>query len=73
MKFYERLREARKMQGLTQKQAAESIGTTERNYQRYESGESEPTLHVLAAMVRVFGVSIDYLAGLTDDPKGGIG
>lgn len=36
---------------------------------RYESGMSEPSASALATIARELGVSMDYLAGLTDVPN----
>ena len=66
--FKEHLREIRKNKGTTQRQVAESIGITERNYQYYESGGREPAMSTLIALADYFDVSIDYLVGRSDDP-----
>ena len=64
----ERLRTLRKSRGLRQEKMAElcEIGLT--TYRRYESGEREPTATVLWKMADVFGVSVDYLIGRSDEP-----
>lgn len=69
MTFSERLKAARNNEALTQKQVAEQIGLTTRNYQRYEAGTQEPTLSNLVALSNCFNVSIDYLAGIIDNPQ----
>lgn len=66
--FVDRLRTIRKDKGVTQKQVAQAIGTTEQNYQRYERGSQQPTLPVLLALADYFDVSLDYLVGRSDDP-----
>ena len=68
MSFNQRLKQLRKDLGITQKQTAEAINTTEQNYQRYERGCQQPTLPVLIALADYFNVSIDYLVGRTDCP-----
>jgi transcriptional regulator with XRE-family HTH domain len=67
--FRENLREIRKARKLTQVAAATGIGTDTRSYQRYESGSQQPTLPVLISMAQFLDTSIDYLAGLSDDPQ----
>lgn len=64
--FPERLAALRKMNDLTQVQIAEAIGITTRTYQRYEQGEREPTLSTMVAFAKFYHVSLDYLAGLTE-------
>ncbi len=67
MTFYERLKELRKEAGETQVQVAEATGMTERHYQRFEAGEQKPGFDFLCALADHFGVSLDYLAGRTDN------
>ena len=38
-------------------------------YYRYEQGTREPSASVIIALANFFGVSTDYLLGLTDDPR----
>ena len=46
----------------TNKQAiAEAIGTTTRQLQRYQNGESEPTASKIKAICEYFNVSADWL------------
>ena len=66
--FQERLRACRKILQKTQPQAAQEAGIVYRTYQRYESGEAEPTLTPLIKLADYYGVSLDYLAGRTDKP-----
>lgn len=66
--FKEHLRSIRKNHGTTQRQVAEGIAVTERNYQYYESGEREPSMTTIIALCQYFAVSADYLLGLSDDP-----
>lgn len=63
-----RLVELRKSRGFSQRQVAEMIGTIERSYRRYESGEREPVLSSIVALARLYGVSTDYLLGLLETP-----
>lgn len=69
--FKVQLRELRKKRSETQKQVAEDIGITSRHYQKFESGEILPSLENFIALADHFGVSLDYLAGRTEerDPK----
>ena len=66
--FSERLLSLREQRKLSQKEAAREIQIANRTYQYYEAGEREPQLSVLVRIARFYGVSLDYLAGLTDTP-----
>ena len=68
MDFSKRLQSIRKEKGMTQVMVAQKIHITERQYQRYEAGENEPTLSVLLRLADFFDVSLDYLAGRSDVP-----
>lgn len=67
--FAAKIKEIRKERNLTQKQMAELIGTTERNYQYYESGAREPNLETFVAISDILEVSTDYLCGRSNSPK----
>lgn len=67
MDFSERLRELRKEKKETQVQTAKSIEITDRQYQRFEAGENLPGFENLCALADHFGVTLDYLAGRTDE------
>ena len=55
--------------GVTQKQVAEGIGITDRQYQYYEYGKQTPSALLLCALADFFNVSLDYLVGRSDDPE----
>lgn len=67
MKFSERLRELRAEHRETQVQVAEAVGITPRQYQGLEAATSTPNFHNLCALADHFGVTLDYLAGRTDE------
>lgn len=69
MKLSEALRRFRKTYKITQKQAAQIAGVTERGYQKYEAENSVPAATVLLALADYFGCSLDYLTGRTDNPE----
>ena len=68
MNFFEMLRNCRKNKKLTQKQMAELLDMTERGYQNYEIGRSEPDCSKLVEIADILDVSVDYLLGRTDNP-----
>ena len=66
MVFSMRLKELRKSRKLNQVDLGKVAGITSKQIQRYESGESEPTLSVLVRLSDYFDVSLDYLVGRSD-------
>lgn len=58
-----RLKEIRQGKGLTQKQVADHLGCHPCVYSRYETGEREPSVHILKQLSRFLGVSIDCIVG----------
>lgn len=67
--FSARIKAIRKERKLTQKQMAELLSTTERNYQYYEAGSREPALETFVEIADVLQVSTDYLLGRSDIPE----
>lgn len=63
----ERLRALRLENGLTQKQLAEKLNSTDKSIWAYENGVALPPLDILKAYADFFQVSIDYLVGSSDD------
>ena len=64
-----RLRECREKTGLPQIRVAVYCDITEKSYQSYELGVHEPRVSILMRIAEFYGVSIDYLVSMTDDPK----
>ena len=66
--FCERLKILREAKGLTQKQAGEAIGISESQYSDLERSKRPiPKADRLVAIADLFGTSIDYLVGRTDE------
>ena len=61
-----RLKELREDNDLLQKDIAQKIGISQRNYSYYETGQTALTDDVLKKLARVYNTSIDYLLYLTD-------
>lgn len=59
--FQDRIKQARKIKKLTQKQLAEILETTESNICNYENGRSKPTYDALKKICTVLEVSADWL------------
>lgn len=66
--MYTRLKELREDHDLTQLQCAKIAFISKNSYIRYENGERSIPLEVAVQFAKFYNVSIDYIAGLTDDP-----
>ena len=69
MYTYNRIRDLREDTDNTQAEIAKilNVGTT--TYRRWETGEREIPLHIIITLAKMYKVSLDYIAGLTNDPK----
>lgn len=63
---YRRLRDLRDDHDMVQKQVAAVLGTSQKQYSRWETGTIEIPAHHLIALARFYGVTTDYLLGLSD-------
>jgi transcriptional regulator with XRE-family HTH domain len=61
--FGQRLKELRKAKKLTQKELADLLEMTDRNYQRLEYGKINVSATVLVFLADFFHVTTDYLLG----------
>lgn len=67
MANYQRIRDLREDAYKTQKQVADDMFMHVSQYRRYESGEREIPLSIAIALSEYYNVSIDYIAGLTNE------
>ena len=65
----ERLRLLRREQGMTKRGLVADLAINYSTYANYESGFREPNSEVLRNLARHFGVSLDYLLGVSDNRK----
>lgn len=63
LKWYENLKLLRERMGFSQKELSDKLGISNRTLQRYESGESEPTLSILINLSKIYDTSIDTIVG----------
>lgn len=61
-----RIREARKLRGITMKELGKIVGAAESTISLYETEKRMPDTDVLQKMADYFGVSVDYLIGRDD-------
>ena len=68
--MYTRLRDLREDNDLTQAKCAKIGYISKNSYIRYERGEREIPLDTLVYYAKYYQVSLDYIAGLTNDKRG---
>ena len=68
-KIQNRLISLRKENGFNQTEIADKLGTRQNIYGRYEIGENELPVRHLIALCKLYGVSADYILGLSDSHK----
>ena len=66
--FGERFRAARKKKGETQSVIAEILDVTVTQISDLENGNTLTNMDRLSLICKHYGISADYLMGLTDDP-----
>ena len=67
--IYRRLRDLREDHDWSQTELAKKLNMSQTGYSKYETGENDIPTHVLIALSKIYNTSVDYLLGLTDDPK----
>lgn len=67
--MYENMRSLREDKDLSQKQMAEILKVGQTTYSDYELGKINIPIEILKSLSLYFNTSIDYLLGLTDNPK----
>lgn len=65
--FSENLKKSRLNSGMKVDEIASSLGVSQQTYYNYESGNREPSIENIVVLAKLFGVSADYLFGMTDD------
>ena len=69
MAYYKRLKSLREDNNFTQKEIAEKLFTTQPQYYRYESGYRNLPCELVIILAEIYNVSIDYILGLSDEPR----
>ena len=67
MYYYERMRNLREDNDLTQKEVAQILDTTQQVYSEYENGIREIPLFKMIMLANYYKVSLDYITGLSND------
>ncbi len=66
-KFNERLKDLRQDKKLTQTKLSELTGISQSMISAYELNQTRPTDYVIITFCKFFGVSADFILGLTDE------
>lgn len=66
---YRRLRDLREDRDWNQTTVARMLEMSQTGYSKYETGENDIPTQVLIRLARIYGTSVDYLLGETDNPK----
>lgn len=67
MQFNDRLKELRKEKQLSQIQLAKELQVSQRSISSWETGFRQPDFDTLKALAKYFGVTTDYLLGISDN------
>ena len=66
---YVRIRELREDRDLKQKDLSKILNCSQQVYSNYELGQRDIPTEILIRLSEFYKVSVDYLLGLTDNPK----
>ena len=67
--MYKRIRDLREDRDLKQRELAEVLNCSQRVYSNYELGQRDIPTDILIKLSQFYNVSVDYLLGLTNNPK----
>lgn len=68
MGYYRRLRDLREDADLTQEQLVKILGIHKTTYTNYEQGKREIPFELVIRIAKLYNVSLDYIAGITNHP-----
>lgn len=68
MGYRERIRSVRVDRDYTQEEIGEVLQKTQQGYSHIENGRAELKIDDLVLLCRFYGLSADYMTGLTDTP-----
>ena len=66
---YKRVRDLREDADLTQKQLAKMLNCSQQVYSNYELGQRDIPTDILIKLSVFYKVSVDYILGISDNPK----
>lgn len=69
MLYIERIRGLREDKDKNQEEIAEYLKIDRKTYNRIENGISPLKFEIAIKLARYYNISLDYIAGFTDEPK----
>ena len=69
MNYYQRLRDIREDNDLTQTQVAEILNIQQTQYSRYERGAVQMSIDKYIVLAKYYNISLDYITVIIDEPK----
>lgn len=67
--MYQRIRDLREDNDLTQRQVAKMLNCSQQVYSNYELGQRDIPTDVLIKLSGFYHVSVDYILGISNNPK----
>lgn len=69
MNYYQRIKDLREDHDIDQAEIARVLQTTQQQISKYENGKQMMGIDKYIKLARYYNVSLDYLAGLIDNPE----
>ena len=67
--MYKRIRDLREDGDFTQKEMAKALNCSQQVYSNYELGQRDIPTDILIKLSSFYNVSVDYILGISDNPK----
>ena len=67
--MFQRIRDLREDKDLKQREIAAILNCAQRTYSNYELGQRDIPTDILIKLSLFYNVSVDYILGLTNNPK----
>lgn len=67
--IYKRIRDLREDRDISQREMAAVLNCSQQVYSNYELGQRDIPTDILIKLARFHGVSVDYILGISDDPR----
>ena len=69
MLYIDRIKQFRQAHNISQAQVARLLGITQQQYFKYEKGVNELPIRYLTEICRAYGISADWLLGLSNEQQ----